>query len=938
MTEHTPATPEVAVAAPRDDEHAAFDRWLGLGTESLLRHRRTVLVVGLLSAIASVAYAVWGLGFRTSRLDLLNRNSEYNQRWLAYLDEFGSDDDVLVIVAGANPTAIEPVLDALHGELSARQEHFHSVLCRSDLSRLSGKGLHFIPAADLRRLAMFVERLEPLARGDFSALTTGGPATIGDEDSRRAAHSLLHSLAQAVGARQQGNAEFGAELDVLGERFAEFRSRPLIDGGGQLGLCALRFTSRADELVPHGESIKQLRRLVADLQTRFPNVRLGVTGMPILEFDEMASSQRDMTLASILSVVLVVLLLMLGYGNLRFALIAGTVLLVGMAWTFGFITLAIGHLNLLSVSFAAILVGLGIDFSIHFLARFADLRGQGLAPVAAFAATASQAGRGVTTGAVTTAAAFFSAGLTDFTGIAELGVIAGGGILICLAAAFLILPPLALEVEERWPLTPTRRAVGIAPLLDRLANRPWTVIAAIVALSATVLPGAAWVFYDHNLLNLQPKRLASVEWEHVLLQRSDRSVWFAVSMADSPEQLRALKERFELLPSVERTEEILSLMPESMAESQRLITALRDRLAALPTAVPLLPAVAPADLQQEMGRLLGEGSGQRGAAIPSSPDGLPTDGLPTSGLPTSGLPSDGSPPGGLPSGVDPELAMLLGEIKRQVGTMEPAELSRRLSMWRQGVAESVLARLRGLTRFADPVPPTASDLDQALVARFVGKSGKHLLRVYAKGDIWERAALERFVREVERVDRRITGHPIQTYYASGQMQRSYLHAGVYALLAVAMLLMFDFSSLRATAVAMVPLVMGFALLMGVMGWLRIPFNAANTIILPLLLGIGIDNGVHVVHDWRSQPVGAYRMRSSMAVAMLLCSATTMAGFCSMIFARHQGLRTLGQVLTLGIACCLATSLGFLPAVLTIVDRRRRSRLERRANAAFHPGG
>jgi hypothetical protein len=288
--------------------------------------------------------------------------------------------------------------------------------------------------------------------------------------------------------------------------------------------------------------------------------------------------------------------------------------------------------------------------------------------------------------------------------------------------------------------------------------------------------------------------------------------------------------------------------------------------------------------------------------------------------------------------MDPELAMLLGEIKRQVGTMEPAELSRRLSRWRQELAESVLARLRGLTRFADPVPPTASDLDQALVARFIGNRGKHLLRVYAKGDIWEREALERFVREVERVDRRITGHPIQTYYASGQMQRSYLHAGVYELLAVAMLLMFDFSSLRATAVAMVPLIMGFALLVGVMGWLRIPFNAANTIILPLLLGIGIDNGVHVVHDWRSQPVGAYRMRSSMAVAMLLCSATTMAGFCSMIFARHQGLRTLGQVLTLGIACCLATSLVFLPAVLTIVDRWRRSRLERRANAAFHPGG
>jgi predicted RND superfamily exporter protein len=254
------------------------------------------------------------------------------------------------------------------------------------------------------------------------------------------------------------------------------------------------------------------------------------------------------------------------------------------------------------------------------------------------------------------------------------------------------------------------------------------------------------------------------------------------------------------------------------------------------------------------------------------------------------------------------------------------------------LAETVLARLNGLTRFADPNPPTTADLDGSLVSRFIGTRGKHLLRVYAKGDIWERESLERFVRDVERVDPRITGHPIQTYYASGQMQRSYLHAGVYALLAVAMLLMFDFSSIRATMVAMVPLVLGFALLIGLMGWLRIPFNAANTIILPLLLGIGVDNGVHVVHDWRSQPIGTYRLRSSVAVAMLLCSATTMAGFCSMIFARHQGLRTLGQVLTLGIACCLATSLGFLPAVLTVVDRWRSARRAQRANAAFHPGG
>jgi hypothetical protein len=309
----------------------------------------------------------------------------------------------------------------------------------------------------------------------------------------------------------------------------------------------------------------------------------------------------------------------------------------------------------------------------------------------------------------------------------------------------------------------------------------------------------------------------------------------------------------------------------------------------------LLPAIRPAELPLELGRLLGSAAGA--ANLPAGT-------------------------GQVPAEADRELAVIIGEIQATVATAEPGELSRRLSAWRQELAERMLARLQGLTRHAAVEPPSAADLDEAIVARFVGSSGKHLLRVYAKGDIWERDALERFVRDVERVDPRITGHPIQTYYASGQMQRSYLHAGIYALLAVAMLMMLDFSSIRATLVAMVPLVLGFSLLIGLMGWLRIPFNAANTIILPLLLGIGVDNGVHVVHDWRSQRVGSYRPRSSMAVAMLLCSATTMAGFCSMIFARHQGLRTLGQVLTLGIACCLATSLGFLPAILTVADRWR----------------
>ena len=115
------------------------------------------------------------------------------------------------------------------------------------------------------------------------------------------------------------------------------------------------------------------------------------------------------------------------------------------------------------------------------------------------------------------------------------------------------------------------------------------------------------------------------------------------------------------------------------------------------------------------------------------------------------------------------------------------------------------------------------------------------------------------MRDVERVDPRVTGHPIQTYYASGQMQRTYLHAAAYAFLAVLIVLMLDFQSLSLSLLALPPLAAGVLVAAGVLGWLDIPFNAANMIVLPLVLGIGIDNGVHVVHDWRSQPRGRYRL-------------------------------------------------------------------------------
>jgi predicted RND superfamily exporter protein len=235
--------------------------------------------------------------------------------------------------------------------------------------------------------------------------------------------------------------------------------------------------------------------------------------------------------------------------------------------------------------------------------------------------------------------------------------------------------------------------------------------------------------------------------------------------------------------------------------------------------------------------------------------------------------------------------------------------------------------LAALAVMADPTPPSPADFPEALTTRFVGRTGKHLQRVYGKGALWDMDALEQFVRQVQSVDPRITGHPIQTYYASRQMQQSYVHAGIYAALAVCMVLILDFGSVRRSLLALLPVALSFVQLFGLMGLLGLPLNAANMIVLPLLLGIGIDYGVHIVHDYR-RTSGAWRLSGSTASAVMLSSLTTMVGFGSMMMASHLGLRSLGRVLTLGVTFCLVSSLVVLPALLAWMARRNAERLDK----------
>lgn len=863
--ERMPPTDDSLLSAPL--------AWL---TRAVLRAPKAVVIGAVVLAVAAIGLAIFGLEFRTSRLDLLNPDSAYNKLWLDYLDEFGEGDDVVIVVQADSRDEVTPVLDELAQRLGEDSSQFDAVLHKVELANVRAKGLHFLDANELQQIESALDHIDPVIHGDWSQLRVDRQLAMASQAPGEQLPRLSASLSAAFDGVE---GEYTSPWPLAGERLATLHDTApeyLLANDGRIGFVLLRLAKQQSGFTPGTAAIDRLRTLIAQSEARHPGVRVGLTGLPVMESDEMRGSQGDMLKASLISLVGVACLFMAGLGGVRHPLLTVLTLLLAMAWSFGYITLAVGHLNILSVSFGVILIGLGIDFGIHYVARYLQLRRDENDSSTALIGTARSVGPGVVTGAVTTAIAFFTAYFTNFAGVAELGVIAGGGILLCLAGALIVLPAMILlsdgNANDAAPSQPLRIDRWIAPL----SRFHGLTLPTGILITGVLTMGISQVAYDHNLLNLQPAGLESVDLERQLLSETDQSVWYAVSVADSRDELLRRKDEFSRLASVDRAEEIVSLLPAEDPARAPIIASIHQRLENLPQQPPLIPVGQPADVAQAMAIAAAEISKEQ--------------------------------PGGRSA------RRQLEQTSVALARMDAQSAFARISGYQQQLADDLLDQLHTLHAVADPEPPALDDLPPSLVSRFVGKNNRHLLKIYGKGDIWDMAALETFVTDVKSVDPKSTGQPLQTYYASRQMQRSYVLAALYALGAVAVALLLDLRSIAMTLLAVLPVMLGMLQMFGLMGLAGIPLNPANMIVLPLILGIGLDDGVHVIHDFRRQR-GGYRLSSSTATAVLVTSMTTMVGVGSLMIASHQGLQSLGRVLTIGVTCCMVSSLVILPALL-----------------------
>lgn len=869
-----------------DRMHRARDAALRAWARFVSTRPRTTIASTLLIALASGLFAASRLGFRSDRSELIDPGLPWQKRYAEFTEAFPRWQDAVVAVdARSAPDAhtLEAFLGALQSRLDA-DPHVR----RADLgfpTDAAPPGLIFNLSVDaLRPITEDLQRAGPViaspSLGHLLSLSVIG-LRLGSLDARsdRELAALL-DRAVRLGARESG-ASNGATAGVSGGGGALLGDIPPIQrlttpsGAFSLGLIDLKDDGSDAKGVQSGKAsgIAALRDHLAALRAepRFARIEAGVTGVPVLEADETTLSQRDASLASGLAMALILLLSVLVYRGVVIPALLMIGLGLGLAASFGWATLSVGYLQVLSVVFMVMLVGLGADMTMHLIARLEVSHPDHAHIAPAIHDSFRAVGPGVITGTITTAAAFGATAFTAFRGSAELGLIAAGGVVLCTLISLAFFPAaLALLPKPERSLRGHEGGVsrpflgGRINFIDRRAR-------AVVAVWALVLvasvPFALRVRYDTDLLRLLPDAAESVRWERRLAEDDEQSSWHAIVVAHSPDEARDLTARLRKLPEVADVSGAGVLFPDRLDEKRALLHAVPEPPSPLFSAEPM-------DLREVAAQIAGLAT--KSPAVATNAAAL--------------------------------------------GALDDAALARvnaAYAMERDTLAQRITA-----LRSAEPPAPT--DLPPAIRDQVVGANGALLLRVFPKRSpdgVTSVLAPERlgpFMRAVSAAAPNVTGPTSQIWESARVITRANVLGGLYAALVIVALLWIDFRRVGDVLCALLPVGVAVLLLLAALGALDVRLNFANTIVAPLIIGLGVTAGVNAVHRWRQQPHDPPAgLAGGAGRAITLTVTSTAIGFACMMTAQHRGIRSLGLVMTMGLVAVWAATAFLLPAVLRL---------------------
>ncbi len=896
---------------------------------------RFILMAALLTVIASIWISAVRLEVRTAQLELVSRRLPLIAK-TDMLDKFeyqGKSTFTLVVRAPTQDRAIE-FIKGIVAKIQADPQHFKGVFYRIDPDEYKKWLLYYLDKDELARVRDTMEQNSQLVSNlaEDPDLFNFFRLVNRDMSSRMVGELFTGFLDDGQTREGQGKKKEPMDLEFLIKVLSgldrylsgtpkyvspwssffksgvwDLEKEGYLWEDKKMFLIAVVVPAKVSGQVSTTQS--SLAKLRADIErvraAGFNDVQAGVTGQQALNDDEISTSMADMTKAAWVSLLGVILIMVVFLRGFRHPLIIAVSLAVALCWTFGWTTIFIGHLNVLSIVFAPMLCGLGSDYAIHWFARYEeerDLSGGSRSEI--IKRVVDKSGTGIVLAGLATAVSFFSFILTGFRGLMELGMITGMGILFIILADFTVLPALSYYLAaEKGSFSKSAKRVRNRYLIFLSPTGVRAVLAAALVLSAVGSIMASHVQFDLNPLRLQARNSESVYWEKVLVENSTKSIISAALITLSPEKVMKESAKFKTLPTVSDVDTVFTLLPGDQEEKAPV---LRNIARMIPELKSSVAGAAP-------------GGGQGGEDPPCNAALI--DVLERINFK-----------------MQPEQASKWGASRPQVEQMvkvrefidrilQPLKNSpsafERLSEYRNRFNKD-LKDLWTLIRESSSAPPmSVQDIPTQLRDQFL-HGGRYLIRIYPKEPIWNEGALNRFVKAIQSVNPDVVGDPVSLYVFASAYKRASIQASVFALIAVSLLLAFIFRSWPLMLISLTPLVAGTIWTVGIMQPAGIDFNLANSIFMPLVVGAGVEYGVIIVQRWREGRAGKGRLPFSTGKGVILAALTTTIGFGTLMISNNMGIFSLGFVAWEGSICVLAAALMILTAILSFMPEPARA--------------
>ena len=859
-----------------------FNILIGWCERQIMRCPWTLLLLSLLVCGATLQYTLKNLAINTNTAEMLSPDLPFQQNQAHFNQAFPEDATTIIFAVEAEtPEQSSQAAAKLVEQLDQANDRFESVYIPTDNAFFRQQALLYLDQSDLDNFARKLTDAQPFIghmaqnyhlEGLFDII--GQALNRHDQALPMDLNPILLAIDDILKNQLIGQSHYLSWQNILSAdnyKDAAVQNRTIV---------IAKPTMHFNEMLPADVALSAARDISRALMAETPSLSIRMTGETALEHEELESVTKGATLSGLASLVLVFIVQWIGLRSIRLLITTYIVLVMGLVLTAGFAAITVGHLNVISIAFASLYIGLGVDYAIHICLHYREGKADGLSNSQAILISIRDVGSSLFLCALATAIGFFAFIPTDYAGVSELGVISGGGIFIGLIISLTVLPALfcVFPVNNIKPMR--------SPLTPKfIITFPFRYAGGIKIVSLVLGFGACFVLtdlaFDYNPINLRDPNSESVVTIKELLKSKTESPFALTALAKDLDAAEKMAAQLKQQPSVHETLTVANFVAKDQEQKLAIIEDLNLMLGG-----QLKNFDSILDTADQHSALIKFNEALKQAIAEKSPN-----------VPQQTLLQ-----------LQQRIEAFLQQTERSpTPTGAYVQLEKNIL----GLLPFTIERLRtSLTAIAFGL----DDLPPEIKSHWISANGLHRVLITPEKDQNKPENLKQFVSQVQAVDTTVSGLPIINQAGGDAIVKAFIKAFSGAFIAIVVLLLLMYKSVRKTLLVIMPLLLA-ALLTGATNvLLDNPFNFANIIALPLLLGMGIDSSILIMHRHHSSSSEDENLlQSSTTRGIIFSSITTLCSFSSLAFSAHQGMASMGLVLAIGLTFTVMCSLIVLPA-------------------------